>query len=59
MMVSAINARSGMLVDLEGDEWIRLANGDLILGVFPCGETYFDIEKAVEADWTNQETVRP
>lgn len=26
--------------------WVRLANGDLVLGVFPCGETYF----AVEAD---------
>ena len=24
--------------------WIRLANGDLILGVFPHGETYFAIE---------------
>jgi hypothetical protein len=24
--------------------WIRLANGDLILGVFPQGETYFATE---------------
>ncbi len=24
--------------------WIRLQNGDLILGVYPCGETYFEIE---------------
>jgi hypothetical protein len=26
--------------------WVRLANGDLFLGVYPQGETYF----AVEAD---------
>jgi hypothetical protein len=25
-------------------EWIRLRNGDLILGVFPRGETYFEVE---------------
>lgn len=25
--------------------WVRLANGDLILGVFPQGETYFAVEK--------------
>lgn len=25
--------------------WVRLANGDLILGVFPCGETYLAMEK--------------
>lgn len=24
--------------------WIRLQNGDLILGVFPQGDTYFDVE---------------
>lgn len=24
--------------------WIRLANGDLILGVYPQGDTYFDTE---------------
>jgi hypothetical protein len=31
--------------------WIRLATGDLILGVWPHGETYFEIEAAVEADF--------
>jgi len=25
--------------------WIRLANGDLILGVMPQGETYFETEE--------------
>lgn len=25
--------------------WIRLPNGDLILGVFPQGDTYFSVEK--------------
>lgn len=25
--------------------WIRLANGDLILGVYPQGETYWECEK--------------
>jgi len=25
-------------------KWIRLRNGDLILGVFPRGETYFEVE---------------
>lgn len=25
--------------------WIRLANGNLILGVYPQGETYFDTEE--------------
>ena len=24
--------------------WVRLANGDLILGVYPQGETYFNTE---------------
>ena len=24
--------------------WVRLANGDLLLGVFPQGETYFETE---------------
>ena len=24
--------------------WVRLANGDLILGVYPQGETYFAVE---------------
>lgn len=26
-------------------KWIRLRNGDLILGVYPRGETYFDVEE--------------
>lgn len=25
-------------------QWIRLPNGDLILGVYPQGETYFEVE---------------
>jgi len=25
-------------------QWFRLANGDLILGVFPCGDTYTETE---------------
>ena len=25
--------------------WVRLANGDLILGVFPQGDTYLSVEK--------------
>lgn len=25
-------------------QWIRLRNGDLILGVYPRGETYFEVE---------------
>ena len=24
-------------------QWFRLPNGDLILGVFPCGDTYFAV----------------
>lgn len=35
--------------------WMRLSNGDLILGVFPCGETYFDIEESVAADYKKAE----
>ncbi len=31
--------------------WIRLVNGDLILGVFPQGEGYFGCERDVEADY--------
>lgn len=31
------DGRSGWL-------WLRLPNGDLILGVFPRGETYFAVE---------------
>ena len=29
--------------------WVRLGNGDLILGVFPQGDTYFAVE--VDAEW--------
>lgn len=29
--------------------WIRIPNGDLILGVFPRGDTYFDCEE--DADY--------
>lgn len=25
--------------------WVRLPNGDLVLGVFPQGETYFAVEQ--------------
>lgn len=25
--------------------WVRLQNGDLILGVFPQGDTYFSVEE--------------
>ena len=28
--------------------WVRLPNGDLVLGVFPRGDTYFSMEKAAE-----------
>jgi hypothetical protein len=31
--------------------WLRLSNGDLILGVFPCGDTYFEVESLVERDY--------
>jgi hypothetical protein len=31
--------------------WIRLANGDLILGVFPTGDGYFAVETNVEDDY--------
>lgn len=24
--------------------WFRLANGDLVLGVYPCGDMYFETE---------------
>jgi len=33
--------------DLDGRSqyyWFRLSNGDLILGVYPCGDTYFETE---------------
>lgn len=28
----------------SGWMWVRLVNGDLILGIFPQGDTYFDLE---------------
>jgi hypothetical protein len=31
--------------------WVRLANGDLILGCFPLGPTYEALEVEVELDW--------
>lgn len=31
--------------------WLRLANGDLILGVWPQGDLYFAVELLVEADY--------
>ncbi len=31
--------------------WVRLANGDLMLATFPQGDTYTDLEVAVESDW--------
>lgn len=32
--------------------WVRLPNGDLILGVYPQGTTYKDVEVAAEhPDW--------
>lgn len=36
----------------SGWRWIRLANGDLILGVFPHGDTYFAVEDEVERDYS-------
>lgn len=35
----------------SGWQWIRLANGDLILGVYPHGETCFEVEKQIERDY--------
>ena len=31
--------------------WIRTSDGDLILGSFPYGDSYFDIEHLVENDF--------
>lgn len=28
--------------------WVRFPNGDLVLGVFPQGETYLDVENDAE-----------
>lgn len=35
--------------------WMRLANGDLILGRFPKGDTYFEQEDAVDKDYVKAE----
>jgi hypothetical protein len=35
--------------------WVLLANGDLLLGVFPQGETYEKLEKIVHADFCRAE----
>lgn len=35
--------------------WLRLSNGDLILGRFPQGDTYFEQESAVDADYVKAE----
>lgn len=32
-------------------KWFRLQNGSLILGVFPRGDTYFEIEQRVAKDF--------
>lgn len=45
---SVIAVLSAVTGDPDGRSeycWVRLANGDLILGVFPCGDTYFSVEK--------------
>jgi hypothetical protein len=34
--------------------WIRLLNGDLILGVFPQGDTYLDMEAAAQYPGTGK-----
>jgi hypothetical protein len=48
------------LIDMEPDdsdntrsgwEWVRFANGDLMLGTFPQGDTYMELEVPVETDW--------
>lgn len=32
--------------------WLRLANGDLMIGIFPCGDTYLELsDGAAEQDW--------
>lgn len=35
--------------------WLRLQNGDLILGVFPRGDGYFEVETEVEFDYKRAE----
>ena len=48
---ASMDAVSRVLAAMEGDEdgrseycWLRLPNGDLMLGVFPRGDIYFDVE---------------
>jgi hypothetical protein len=36
----------------SGWTWLRLGNGDLMLGIFPCGDTYCEVELDVAADFT-------
>lgn len=35
--------------------WLRLQNGDLMLGVFPRGDGYFEVETEVEFDYKRAE----
>ncbi len=39
-----MNAEEGGLDGRSEFVWLRLSNGDLILGVFPKGDTYFAVE---------------
>lgn len=48
------NALMHMAVGEDGrskPQWLRLANGDLILGTFPTGEGYSMLENAVQTDY--------
>jgi len=36
-------------------QWMRLANGDLVLAAYPGGNTYTGLEAAVEADYNDAE----
>lgn len=47
-----------LLKEAVGDDtrsswnWLRLANGDLMIGVFPCGDTYVELSDGpAEQDW--------
>ncbi len=48
---SARSVEQVLAADVNDDDgrsqfmWVRLPNGDLILGVYPQGETYFAIEE--------------
>jgi hypothetical protein len=56
---SAVEAARLLAVEPDADsldtrsdwQWVRLANGDLMLATFPQGDTYFDFEVAVETDF--------